>query len=151
MDKELHKRVLDVNDSLARQGLRELIVAQELGIEGLSVTGAEFEKMNDAKIATEIDNIGVVARVAMGVAGTDVAKEAADMVLADDNYKLWLSFLWAIVGMLLITELRILREVFNTSFLTLEQWALCLVAAAAVLLLGELMKPLLRLIPRKYK
>jgi Ca2+-transporting ATPase len=67
------------------------------------------------------------------------------------NYKLWLSFLWAIVGMVLITELRILREVFNTSFLTLEQWALCLVAAAAVLLLGELIKPLLRLIPRKYK
>jgi len=67
------------------------------------------------------------------------------------NYKLWLSFLWAILGMLLITELRILREVFNTSFLTLEQWALCLAAAAAVLLLGELIKPLLRLIPRKYE
>jgi Ca2+-transporting ATPase len=100
-------------------------VAQELGIEGLTVTGTEFEKMNDAEIATEIDNIGVVARVApqdkvrivkvlqakgdivamtgdgvndapalktanigvaMGVAGTDVAKEAADMVLADDNF-----------------------------------------------------------------
>ncbi len=417
MDKDLRKRVLDVNDSLARQGLRELIVAQrdidpkafnpdanlldlvkdltllamvgmadppraeakeaiakckdagirvrmitgdhaltastvaqELGIEGRSVTGTEFEKMNDAEIATEIDNIGVVARVApqdkvrivkvlqakgdivamtgdgvndapalktanigvaMGIAGTDVSKEAADMVLADDNfntivnaveegriiydnlmkfirmqmsnlvgfilgflvagiianvalfnpwqviwvhfgslapigaalgtdtatpglmqrkprpakqsiidlrsaiqislaglfmaaaalairqlamskygstvvaqtmtltafacaliavalnlrypdksifhretlsnYKLWLSFLWAIVGMVLITELRILREVFNTSFLTLEQWALCLVAAAAVLLLGELIKPLLRLIPRKYE
>lgn len=417
MDKELRKHVLDVNDSLARQGLRELIVAQrdidpkafnhdanlldlvkdltllamvgmtdppraeakeaiakckdagirvrmitgdhaltassvaqELGIEGKTVTGAEFEKLNDAEVAMEIDKIGVVARVApqdkvrivkvlqakgdivamtgdgvndapalktanigvaMGVAGTDVSKEAADMVLANDNfntivnaveegriiydnlmkfirlqmsnlvgfifgflvagimanvalfnpwqviwvhfgglapigaalgtdtatpglmqrkprpasqsiidlrsgiqisltglfmaaaalairqlaitkygstlvvqtmtlttfacaliavalnlrypdksifhretlsnYKLWLSFLWAILGMIVITELRIMREVFNTTFLSLEQWALCLGAAAAVLILGELMKPVLRQIPMKHK
>jgi Ca2+-transporting ATPase len=417
MDKELHKRVLDENDSLARQGLRELIVAQrdidpkafnpdvnlldyvkdltllamvgildppraevkeaidrckdagirvrmitgdhaltassvaqELGIEGQAVTGAEFEKMTDAEVAKSINDIGILARVAprdkvrmvkalqangdivamtgdgvndapalktadigvaMGVAGTDVAKEAAAMVLTDDNFKtivnavregriiydnlmkfirlqmsnlvgfilgflgagiiasvalfnpwqviwvhfgdlapigaalgtdtatpglmqrkprparqpiidlrsgvqialsglfmaaaalvirqlavpkygsaavaqtmaltvfacahiavalnlrypdksifhletlsnfkLWLSFLWAIIGMFLVVEIRVLREVFNTSPLTLEQWMLCLGATAAILLLGEVIKPLLLLIPKKYE
>ncbi|MDP8247215.1 MAG: cation-transporting P-type ATPase [Candidatus Tritonobacter lacicola] len=66
------------------------------------------------------------------------------------NFKLWLSFLWAILGMILITESRLLRDVFGTSSLTCRQWALCLVAPLVVLLLGEIIKPLLRLIPREH-
>ena len=38
-------------------------IAKELGIEGRAITGAEFDAMNDEEAATQIDEIGVLARV----------------------------------------------------------------------------------------
>ena len=100
-------------------------IAHELGIEGRAVTGTEFAAMSDDQLRTEIDDIGVVARVApedkvrlvrllkekgnvvamtgdgvndapalktadigvaMGITGTEVSKEAAVMILTDDNF-----------------------------------------------------------------
>ncbi|MCP4212873.1 MAG: cation-translocating P-type ATPase [Halieaceae bacterium] len=100
-------------------------IAGELGIEGRAITGAEFAAMNDEEAANQIDDIGVIARVApedkvrlvkvlkaknnivamtgdgvndapalktadigvaMGITGTDVSKEAAVMILTDDNF-----------------------------------------------------------------
>jgi Ca2+-transporting ATPase len=100
-------------------------IASDLGIEGRAITGAEFSALSDAEAAKEIDDIGVIARVApedkvrlvdvlkkkdnivamtgdgvndapalkaadigvaMGITGTDVSKEAAVMILTDDNF-----------------------------------------------------------------
>jgi Ca2+-transporting ATPase len=100
-------------------------IARELGIEGRAVTGAEFAAMSDEALLDELDDIGVVARVApedkvrlvrllqrkgnvvamtgdgvndapalktadigvaMGITGTEVSKEAAVMILTDDNF-----------------------------------------------------------------
>jgi Ca2+-transporting ATPase len=100
-------------------------IAGELGIEGRAITGAEFSAMSDEQANDQIDEIGVIARVApedkvrlvnvlkqknnivamtgdgvndapalktadigvaMGITGTDVSKEAAVMILTDDNF-----------------------------------------------------------------
>ena len=100
-------------------------IAQELGITGRAITGAEFAAMSDDDLLAQLDDIGVVARVApedkvrlvsllkrkgnvvamtgdgvndapalktadigvaMGITGTEVSKEAAVMILTDDNF-----------------------------------------------------------------
>jgi Ca2+-transporting ATPase len=100
-------------------------IAGQLGIEGRALTGAEFAALPDDELLAEMDDIGVVARVApedkvrlvsmlkqqgnivamtgdgvndapaltradigvaMGITGTEVTKDAAEMILTDDNF-----------------------------------------------------------------
>jgi P-type Ca2+ transporter type 2C len=100
-------------------------IARQLGIKGRAITGTEFAAMSDEEVDREIDDIGVIARVApedkvhlvdilkrkgnivamtgdgvndapalkradigvaMGITGTEVSKEAAVMILTDDNF-----------------------------------------------------------------
>jgi Ca2+-transporting ATPase len=100
-------------------------IARQLGIGGRVITGAEFTAMSDDEALSQVDDIGVIARVtpehkvrlvgllkgqghvvamtgdgvndapalkkadigiAMGITGTEVTKEAAVMILTDDNF-----------------------------------------------------------------
>src|SRR6187200_3170012 len=100
-------------------------IAKQLGIRGRAITGAEFAAFSDEEADRQIDDIGVIARVApedkvrlvqilrrkghivamtgdgvndapalkkadigiaMGITGTEVSKEAAVMILTDDNF-----------------------------------------------------------------
>ena len=100
-------------------------IAQQLGIRGRAITGAEWAAMSDEQAIAAIDDIGVIARVtpqdkvrlvdilkakghivamtgdgvndapalkkadigvAMGITGTEVSKEAAVMILTDDDF-----------------------------------------------------------------
>ena len=100
-------------------------IAGQLGIEGRALTGAEFAALDDDALHAQVDDIGIVARVApedkvrlvsilkdqgnivamtgdgvndapaltradigvaMGITGTEVTKDAAEMILTDDNF-----------------------------------------------------------------
>jgi Ca2+-transporting ATPase len=100
-------------------------IADQLGIEGRALSGTEFKALSDEELDQQVDDIGVVARVApedkvrlvetlqkkghvvsmtgdgvndapalkradigvaMGITGTEVTKEAGDMILTDDNF-----------------------------------------------------------------
>jgi P-type Ca2+ transporter type 2C len=100
-------------------------IAGQLGIEGRALTGTEFAALSDDELDEQVEEIGVVARVApedkvrlvemlkrkghvvsmtgdgvndapalkradigvaMGITGTEVTKEAGDMILTDDNF-----------------------------------------------------------------
>ena len=100
-------------------------IASQLGIEGRALTGSEFAALPDDQLHAQVDDIGVVARVApedkvrlvsvlkergnvvamtgdgvndapalvradigvaMGITGTEVTKDAAEMILTDDNF-----------------------------------------------------------------
>ena len=65
------------------------------------------------------------------------------------NSKLWFSFLWGILSVFFLTELELLREIFDTVPLSREQWGICLAAVAVLILLTDVAKPLLRLIPHR--
>ncbi|MDY6793895.1 MAG: cation-transporting P-type ATPase [Actinomycetota bacterium] len=65
------------------------------------------------------------------------------------NAKLWYSFLWCVAGVVLITQLKLLRNVFDTVQMSVEQWGICLAMVAVLILLGDLIKLPLRLVPRK--
>ena len=100
-------------------------IAGQLGIEGRALSGTEFSALTDDELNQQVEEIGVVARVApedkvrlvetlrkkghvvsmtgdgvndapalktadigvaMGITGTEVTKEAGDMILTDDNF-----------------------------------------------------------------
>jgi Ca2+-transporting ATPase len=60
------------------------------------------------------------------------------------NPKLIWAFAWAVVGSMLITQMRALQDLFHTTPLTGPQWAICLVPGVVLLALGELFKIILR-------
>jgi Ca2+-transporting ATPase len=122
---EAHQAGIRIRMITGDHAVTAAAIAKQLGIEGRAITGAEFAALSDEEAARQVDDIGVIARVApehkvrlvnvlkgkgeivamtgdgvndapaikaadigiaMGVTGTDVAKGAAKMILADDNF-----------------------------------------------------------------
>ena len=120
-----HKAGIQVRMITGDHAITAEAIARELGIQGRAITGAQFAELDDDRAVTEIDEIGVIARVtpeqkvrlvdilkrnghvvamtgdgvndapalkqadigiAMGITGTEVSKEAAAMILTDDNF-----------------------------------------------------------------
>jgi Ca2+-transporting ATPase len=120
-----HEAGIQVRMITGDHAITAAAIAADLGIEGRAISGAQFAEMSDEQADSEIDGIGVIARVtpeqkvrlvdilkrrghvvamtgdgvndapalkqadigiAMGITGTEVSKEAAAMILTDDNF-----------------------------------------------------------------
>lgn len=120
-----HRAGIQVKMITGDHPLTAAAIAQELGLPGRVLSGAELDQLDDTALAAQIDTIGVFARVtpahkvrlvhalrqrgyitamtgdgvndapalktadigvAMGITGTAVTKEAATLVLTDDNF-----------------------------------------------------------------
>ena len=120
-----HRAGVDVKMITGDHARTAAAIAEQLGIEGEVLTGAELDDLDDAQLSERIPGVAVVARVApehkvrivkalkadgevvamtgdgvndapalktadigvaMGITGTEVSKEAAAMVLTDDNF-----------------------------------------------------------------
>jgi P-type Ca2+ transporter type 2C len=122
---EAHAAGIEVRMITGDHAVTAEAIAQQLGIRGRAITGAEWAAMSDDEALEAIDGIGVIARVtpedkvrlvdtlkrrghvvamtgdgvndapalkrsdigiAMGITGTEVSKEAAAMILTDDDF-----------------------------------------------------------------
>ena len=122
---EAHQAGIQIRMITGDHAVTAAAIAKELGIPGRAITGQEFSAMSDEELTREIEEIGVIARVApehkvrlveilqrkgnivamtgdgvndapalktanigvaMGITGTEATKEAAAMILTDDNF-----------------------------------------------------------------
>lgn len=65
------------------------------------------------------------------------------------NPKLWYAFLWCLFGTILLTQTELMRSIFKMSEINATQWITCLCVTVVMILVGDLLKIPLRLIPRK--
>ncbi|MGO4782812.1 cation-translocating P-type ATPase [Cryobacterium sp. W22_MBD10_FK3] len=120
-------------------------------ITGLYMAAATLVLVQIGKTSYENLIVGqTMAIVGLGLMNISVAldlrypTQSAFGASTVSNPKLLWAFAWAVVGSMLITQLRVLQDLFGTVTLTGMQWAICLAPAVLLLLLSELVKVVLR-------
>jgi Ca2+-transporting ATPase len=65
------------------------------------------------------------------------------------NRQLWLAYGWIVLILVLVTEIPLLQQIFETESLTTQQWGICVVAAVLFLFAGEIFRLILRVFTKR--
>ena len=65
------------------------------------------------------------------------------------NRRLFLAYGWILLSLVLVIEIPLFQNIFDTQSLTMQQWGICLAAAVAFLFVGEILRWILRLAPKE--
>ncbi len=75
-------------------------------------------------------------------------KETVFQMETLSNPRLFYSFGWVLLALILVTELGLLQRIFGTTSLSPQQWSVCLLAVVIFLIVGEIFKFFLRMIDK---
>jgi Ca2+-transporting ATPase len=71
-------------------------------------------------------------------------KDTAFQHATFSNYRLIYTYIWVVLGSILITETHLFQSIFGTTSLTAYQWGLCLIPGVILFAVGEIFKATLR-------
>ena len=71
-------------------------------------------------------------------------KDTALQAATFSNSRLVYTYIWVVIGSILITETHLFQTIFGTTSLTAYQWFLCLIPGVILLAVGEIFKATLR-------
>jgi len=143
--------IMDRKPRKAQEPIINLKMYTRLCITGLFMAAMALYLFQFGKVTYGSSQIGqTMALVSLSLMNIFIAlnlrfpKDTAFQPATFLNSRLVYTYIWVIIGSILITETRLFQTIFGTTSLSAYQWFLCLIPGVILLAVGEIFKASLR-------